>query len=359
MALGQRLAPGRAVVVGTGLIGGSVGMALRRLGWHVTGRDRDPERAAQALKLGALDAVGDDPEASVTFVATPVRAIADQVLDALQRGPGLVTDVGSVKAPIIDAVDDSRFVGGHPMAGSEQEGVEGATADLFQGATWVLTPAAGTDVAAYAQVQQIVGALGAEVVALPPERHDALVAVISHVPHLTAATLMRLAAGRSAEHRALLRLAAGGFRDMTRIAAGSPAIWPDICGENQTAIVDVLDELLDALREMRDVVARRDRGTLLDVLEHARAARLNLPVHIAGAAELRELRVPVPDRPGVLADVTTLATDLDVNIVDLEIAHSSEGPRGVLILLVEADAVPRLREELAGKGYRSSVHPVD
>jgi prephenate dehydrogenase len=147
-------------VVGTGLIGGSVGMALRRLGWHVTGRDLDAERAAQALKLGALDAVGDDPEATVTFVATPVRSIARHVLDALEKGPGLVTDVGSVKAPIVEAVADRRFVGGHPMAGSEQEGVEGATADLFQGATWVLTPTAGTDAAAYAQVRQIVGRWG-------------------------------------------------------------------------------------------------------------------------------------------------------------------------------------------------------
>jgi prephenate dehydrogenase len=288
-----------------------------------------------------------------------VRSIAAAVHDALRGGAGIVTDVGSVKAPIVDAVSDPRFVGGHPMAGSEQEGVEGATADLFHGATWVLTPTAGTDAAVYAQLQQIVGALGAEVVALPPERHDSLVAVISHVPHLTAATLMRLAAGRSQEQRALLRLAAGGFRDMTRIAGGSPSIWPDICGENRAAIVDVLDELTDALREMRDVVARDDRSTLLEALEHARSARVNLPVQIGAADDLRELRVPVPDRPGVLADVTTLATELGINILDLEIAHSSEGPRGVLILLVESDAAPRLREELAGKGYRSSLHPVD
>jgi prephenate dehydrogenase len=359
VALGQPPAPGRAVVVGTGLIGGSVGMALRRLGWHVTGHDVDYERAAQALKLGALDAIGDDPEATVTFVATPVRSIVEEVLGALGRGEGLVTDVGSVKAPIVEAVGDPRFVGGHPMAGSEQEGVEGATPDLFQGATWVLTPTAGTDAAAYAQVQQIVGALGAEVVALPPERHDSLVAVISHVPHLTAATLMRLAAGRSLEQRALLRLAAGGFRDMTRIAGGSPVIWPDICGENRAAIVEVLDELTDALREVRQVVARDDRATLLEILEHARSARVNLPVHIGPAEDLRELRVPVPDRPGVLADVTTLATDLDINIHDLEIAHSSEGARGVLILLVDAEAAVRLRSELADKGYRSSLHPVE
>jgi prephenate dehydrogenase len=359
MALGQPPSPGRAVVVGTGLIGGSVGMALRRLGWHVTGWDLDAERAELALELGALDAVGEDPDAVVTFVATPVRAVADQALKALAGGPGLVTDVGSVKSPIVEAVADARFVGGHPMAGSEQDGVEGASSDLFEGATWVLTPTAGTDVAAYAQVRQLVGAFGAEVLALPPEHHDALVAVVSHVPHLTAATLMRLAAGRGQEHGVLLRLAAGGFRDMTRIAGGSPAIWPDICGENRSAIVDVLDELLAALGTMRAVVANGDRAALLDLLEEARAARVNLPVHIGAPEDLRELRVPVPDRPGVIADVTTLATELGVNLVDVEIAHSSEGLRGVLILLVEADAVPRLRQGLADKGYRSSVHPVD
>ena len=254
-------------MVGAGLVGGSIGMRLRQAGWHVTGRDLDDDRAKRALELGALDAVGDDRTATVTFVATPVRTIADEARRALAAGPGLVTDVGSVKASIVEAVADPRFVGGHPMAGSEQEGVEGATADLFEGATWVLTPTTGTDAGAYAQVRQIIGTLGAEVVALPPDRHDVLVAVVSHVPHLTAATLMRLADDRSEEHRALLRLAAGGFRDMTRIAAGHPGIWPDICSDNRAAIVDVLDELTAALGRMREIVAGDDRTGLLDALE--------------------------------------------------------------------------------------------
>lgn len=349
----------RAVVVGTGLIGGSIGMRLRRQGWHVTGRDLDLRRARRAQELGALDVVGDDPEASVTFVATPVRSVADEARRALAAGgAGVVTDVGSVKARVVDDVADPRFVGGHPMAGSEQDGVEGATPDLFEGATWVLTPTADTDDAAYAQVRQVVGALGAEAVALPPDRHDALVAVVSHVPHLTAATLMQLADARSEEHRVLLRLAAGGFRDMTRIAAGHPGIWPDICGENRAAIVDVLDELVASLHEMRQIVAKDDREGLLDALAAARAARVNLPARLRTAADLRELRLPVPDRPGALAEVTTLATDLDVNIVDLEIAHSAEGDRGVLILLVEATAVDVFQRALNDHGYRPSVHPV-
>ena len=359
MVLGRPPEPGRAVVVGTGLVGGSIGMRLRRVGWHVTGRDRDPARASRALALGALDAVGDDAEAAVTFVAIPVRAVAEEARAALAAGPGLVTDVGSVKASIVDAVADARFVGGHPMAGSEQEGIEGATADLFEGASWVLTPTAGTDAAAYAQVRQIIGTLGAEVVALPPERHDVLVAIVSHVPHLAAATLMRLADTRSEEHRALLRLAAGGFRDMTRIASGHPGIWPDICSENRAAIIDVLDDLTASLGRMREIVAAGDRRGLLDALERARAARVNLPARLRTADDLREVRVPVPDRPGVLADVTTLATELDVNIVDLEIAHSTEGAQGVLILLVEDSAVALLRGGLVARGYRPSVHPIE
>jgi prephenate dehydrogenase len=307
------------------------------------------------MHLGALDAAGSDPGAGITFVATPVRAIATTARQALADTTGVVTDVGSVKSSVVAAVDDPRFVGGHPMAGSEQEGVDGADADLFEGAVWVLTPTAATDDSAYATVRNAVTELGAEVVSLSPEHHDALVAVVSHVPHLTAATLMGLADERATEHRALLRLAAGGFRDMTRIAAGHPGIWPDICAENRSAIVEVLDGLVDSLRSMRDVVATEDREGLLSILDQARSARVNLPAQVARPEALVELRVPVPDRTGVLADVTTLAGRLDVNIADLEIAHSSEGERGVLIMIIEAEAAERFRHGLVERGYRPAV----
>jgi prephenate dehydrogenase len=315
--------------------------------------------AARALELGALDVVGTDPEAEVTFLATPVRAVADAAKEALAATRGTVTDVGSVKASIVDAVGDPRFIGGHPMAGSEQDGVEGADADLFVGAVWVLTPTASTDDRAFTALRDVISELGADVVSLAPDHHDALVAVVSHVPHLTAASLMRMADDRATEHRALLRLAAGGFRDMTRIASGHPGIWPDICAENRTAIVDVLDGLLASLAEVRAIVADDDRDGLLSVLEQARTARANLPARVTSAADLSEVRIPVPDRAGVLAEVTTLAGTLDVNIVDLEIAHSSEGEQGVLILLVEAAAAERLRAALGEHGYRPSVTPLE
>jgi len=332
-------------------------MALRAGGWHVTGTDRQVERAQQAVDAGALDAVGVDPEAEVTFVATPVSAVALEAGQALARG-GLVTDVGGVKAPIVEALDHPCFVGGHPMAGSEQEGVAGAEAGLFQGATWVLTPTAGTDPSAYARVRSVVSSLGADVVALTPERHDALVALVSHVPHLTAATLMSLAAEGAEEHAAMLRLAAGGFRDMTRIAAGHPGIWPDICAENRDAIIDALDRLRTSLGAVRDLVSTGDREGLLHWLEAARSARTNLPRGLARPETLVEVRVPVPDRPGVVADVTTLAGELAVNIENLEIVHSAEGDRGVLVLVVDEKVAEVLREALVARDFRPSVHPL-
>jgi prephenate dehydrogenase len=341
----------RAAVVGTGLIGGSIGLALRERGWHVTGRDRDPARAERALELGAVDAVGTDPEAALTFVATPVGAVAAEATVALADG-GVVTDVGSTKAGVVRSVTHRRFVGGHPMAGSELEGVEGADPSLFTGAVWVLTPTADTDPGAHSLVRSVVSSLGAEVVELPPERHDELVAVVSHVPHLTAATLMGLAAAGAEEHSALLRLAAGGFRDMTRVAAGHPSIWPDICVENREAIVGVLGQLESSLAAMRARIERGDREELLEVLESARSARLNLPARGVRPEELAEVRVPVADRPGSVAEVTTLASELGVNIADLEIAHSSEGGAGVLILLVELSRAELLRGGLLARGYR-------
>jgi len=352
------LQPPRANIVGVGLIGGSIGLALRAGGWQVSGTDHDEERTTRARQLGVIDDVGLHADAEITFIATPVRSIAEAARKALAATDGLVTDVGSVKGPVVAAVDDPRFVGGHPMAGSEQEGVDGASDDLFEGAVWVLTPTAGTDDVAYARVRTIVSSFGAEVIALPPERHDEFVAVVSHVPHLTAASLMRIADDRADEHAALLRLAAGGFRDMTRIASGHPGIWPDICEENHHAIVAGLDRLIDALGEAREQVAAHDRDGLLADLTRARAARVNLPARYTRPSELAEVRVPVPDRTGVLADVTTLASELDVNIVDLEIAHSSEGQQGVLIVLIESSMTERFRGGLLARGYRPSIQPL-
>ncbi|MDE0668453.1 MAG: prephenate dehydrogenase/arogenate dehydrogenase family protein [Acidimicrobiia bacterium] len=356
MGLGAAVAEGGSVQIhGLGLIGGSIGLGLRAAGWWVTGTDIDELRARQALRLGAVNEIGRNAHADVTFVATPAAAIPELAREALESGDGVVTDVGSVKAPICESVQHPRFVGGHPMAGSEQAGIAGARPDMFGGAVWVLTPGPATLDETYAAVRAAVAELGAEAVTMPPDRHDALVSVVSHVPHLTAAVLMRLADERTAERTVLQRLAAGGFRDMTRVAAGSSDIWLDICAANRLAICASLERLIEALEEMRDVVQRGDRETLRALLERARVARLNLPSGIPSDVDLAVLRVPVKDRPGEVARIATLATEVDVNIYDLEIAHSAEGDRGVLIMVVAADLAERLRAALAADGYQSTM----
>jgi len=349
----------RATVVGTGLIGGSIALALRQRGWHVSGVDHDPQRVERALALGAVDQVGHDADAELTFVATPVGEIPAAVKEALSASAGVVTDVGGVKASVVAAVGDSRFVGGHPMAGSEQEGVDGATADLFEGAVWVLTPTADTDTTSFTLVRSVVTSFGAESVEVTPERHDQLVAVVSHVPHLTAAALMSLAATRAEEQRGLLRLAAGGFRDMTRIASGHPGIWPDICESNRVAIVAALDELVVSLSSVRDMVDVSDRDRLLDVLDGARRTRNTLPARSVRPGELVEVHVPVKDQPGELSGITTLATDLDVNIYDIEIDHSAESARGRLVLVVSAAMAERFVGGLMARGYHPTAHHLD
>lgn len=335
----------RVGIVGTGLVGGSVGLALRRHGVTVVAFDRDRTRLERAVAIGAVDdlaasAGATAEEADVVLVAVPVGAVAMTVIEVLDAGARAVTDVGSVKAPIVDAVASARpdlatrFVGGHPMAGSEQDGLDGADPDLFIGATWVLTPTEHTEVAAFTAVRTLVGLLGPEVLAVGPEHHDALVAVVSHVPQLAATTLMDVAATRGEEHATLLRLAAGGFRDMTRIASGHPGIWPDICLANRDAIVTALDAYVDALGRVRELVSVGDRDGILELLERARTARRSLPRGIPSDERLTELRVPIADRPGSLAEVTTLAGGMGVNIADVEIAHSSEGGGGVLVLVI-------------------------
>ncbi|NDH47912.1 MAG: prephenate dehydrogenase/arogenate dehydrogenase family protein, partial [Acidimicrobiia bacterium] len=238
-------------------------------------------------------------------------------------------------------------------------GLDGADPDLFAGAVWVLTPTSGTSDAAFSTVAAIVNDLGAEVVGLDPARHDELVAVVSHVPHLTAATLMGVAGSRATEHAALLRLAAGGFRDMTRIASGHPAIWLDICNENREAIVATLTMLIDGLSSMKSIVAEGDRAQLLARLTTAREARSNLPSRIKMPSELSEVRIPIPDRPGAAAEVFTLAAEIGVNIANFEVVHSVEGDRGVAVVLVDSANAELFRGGLLARGFRPAIQRLD
>ena len=249
---------------------------------------------------------------------------------------GVVTDVAGVKAGIVSSVGHPRFVGGHPMAGSEQEGVDGADPDLFLGATWVLTPGQLTSGEAYSEVQALVRLLGANPVAIDPRRHDELVALVSHTPHLTAAALMNLAADEATSDATLLRLAAGGFRDMTRSPQAIPASGRTLWPKTRTPSLPLSTGSRRSLDKLRTVVADGGPGQAARATP-AGQGRPGQPAHgRTGARQATELRLPVPDRPGVIAEVSTLLGGLGVNIFDVEIAHSAEGDRGVMVLIVDA-----------------------
>ena len=344
-----------ANVIGLGVIGGSVALALRARGWIVHGEDRESSTLTRAVDAGVIDTTGMSHDAAVTIVAVPVDAIESEVRRALEVTTGIVTDVGSVKGPVCGAIDDPRFLGGHPMAGSELEGLDGADEAMFEGAVWVLTPRVDTEDRTFSAVASLVAEIGADVVAISPDAHDRLVAVVSHVPHLLAASLMRLASARSEEHASLLRLAAGGFRDMTRIASGHPRIWLDICEQNRPAILEALDDLSSSLAALRAVVERSDREELLEVLSAAREARANLPSRVTDPTTLAEFRIRIPDRSGAAAEVFTLAAELGVNIANFEVVHLAEGNRGLAVVLVDVTQADVFRGGLVARGFRPTV----
>ena len=341
-------------IVGLGLIGASLALAFAGVGWVVTGEDLETSVEEQALAEAIITGRTPHEATSLVVVATPAGSVADTLhrLTAVLPGPDvLFTDVAGVKRDIVANVSDARFIGGHPMAGSELRGIAGARADLFRGCTWVLTPTEHTSPERYTALHAILRELGASVLAVDAGDHDRLVALASHVPHLLAVTLMNQAADAAKTDGALLQLAAGGFRDMTRIAAGDPFIWPDILVQNRSAILDSLDEVQHRLSELRNAIASGDRPQLSTQLADASVARRQLPGRSLSSDALTHLRIPMPDRPGVLGSITRVAADLQVNIFDIEIAHGIEGAAGTLLLAVDRAAVTEFAEALEAIGF--------
>ena len=354
----------RVAILGTGLIGGSIGLGLKAAepGTEVVGHDRDGAAAEAAQRAGAVDEVRSDPaaaaeDAALVVLAAPVDALEGLVAAIAGRvsEDAVVTDVGSAKAAAVAAGESafgSSFVGGHPMAGSERHGIEAASADLFRDAWWILTPTRATAATAYARVADLVGLLGAKPVAVSPGKHDSLVARLSHVPQLTASALVDLAAG-AGEREALLGLAAGGFRDVTRIAASNPDLWVTILRSNKRSILEALATLNGKLAEVAAAIDRDEWDEVREWLAGARNSRLELFARPDLSGEPAGLSLPVTDRPGVLAEVTTAAGRLGANIEDLRIVHSTEGGHGRLELVVTGEGpADRLAEALANMGYR-------
>ncbi|MEA2502843.1 MAG: prephenate dehydrogenase [Actinomycetota bacterium] len=365
--------PETLAIVGTGLMGGSLGLAslAEKVVERVVGWDADPGMLRRALERGAVtEAAGSIAEAvegaSLVVLSMPVGAIPAafrEVAPHLERGT-VVTDLGSAKGRLVQEIgplvpEGVHFIGGHPIAGSEKEGVEAADPDLFRGAFWILTPTADTDPAAYGRLVKFLGGLAVHVLSLDPSRHDELLALTSHLPQLVSSTLMGFAADITAAEGGLPLAAGGGFRDMTRIAASSPDLWLDIVRENRSAVLALLHRFQDALGSTTGFIDRQDWDGLRATLAAAREGRARLPEKPGlEPASVMEVLVPVPDRPGVLAEVTTTVGEAGVNIEGLTIQHSPEGGRGTIHLEINGEAAAGVAvAALEKKGYAPHVAP--
>ncbi|HEX2015232.1 MAG TPA: prephenate dehydrogenase/arogenate dehydrogenase family protein [Solirubrobacteraceae bacterium] len=346
----------RIVVVGVGLIGGSIGLAAQaRLGAEVVGVDADAGALARARQRGAVSrAAGDLDEAlagaEIVFLATPVGALAELQVAALAAAPPdcVVSDVGSTKRTLA-GVEDERFVGGHPLAGAETAGVEHARADLFEGATWYLTPGPRTSGVLYERLHRALSALGAQPAAIDPATHDRLMATVSHLPHVLANVLVGQAAQELRQGGEAMPATGPSFRDATRVAGANRAIWTDIYLSNRDALLERLEETVSQLTAFADALRRADVEAVAGFSERAAADRQALQESGLSGGPLLELRASVPNRPGVIADIALALGRAGVNIVDLALSPSPDFTRGVVALWVRGEENARRALELIGE----------
>jgi prephenate dehydrogenase len=359
-------------LLGIGLIGGSIGLAARERidGATVRGFDPDEEALARAVELGAID----EPSATVEealagaeacFACAPVGQLGELVREALVHGGDcVVSDVGSTKRSIIEGLatsglaepDLARFVGGHPLAGAEASGVGYARADLFEGATWYLTPTERTSGMLYERLYRTVSALGARPEAIAAGVHDRMMATVSHLPHVLANVLVGQAAGALTEDTQRLPATGPSFRDVTRVAGANPALWRDILLSNREALSEELEACIAALRRVLDELLGADGESLEEWIEDARADRQRLREAEVAGGPVAEVRVSVPNRPGIVAQLALAVGDAGVNIVDMALYPAADMQSGAIALWVAGEgSAERVVDLIAGLGYQAAI----
>lgn len=360
---------GPVLVVGAGLIGTSVALALRRAGLPVSVQDVDPVNAAVAASRLGRPGAGPPPtpaapdvaerpaQPALVVVATPPDQLAASIADALRGYPAaVVTDVGSVKvAPLAQLMtarlEDQlpRYVGGHPMAGSERSGPLAAASDLFDGRTWAVTPHDTSSPPAVSTVEALATACGALVVHLTPVEHDQAVARISHLPHLMAALTAGLLRDAPPAH---LALSGQGVRDVTRIAGGDPRLWRQIVGANAGALHGLLIDVRQGVDGLLAALAAGDDATVEAVLLRGAAGAAAVPgKHGGPTVDLVAVTVAIPDRPGALAQLFSDVGSSGVNIEDVRIDHDPARAFGLVEIDVAEPAGDGLVEALRAVGW--------
>lgn len=377
-AADQQVCPFSAIAaVGLGLIGSSFSAAVKRAfpSVRIVGCDVDGRACREAVARGWVDAAyAPDDDAFAAFVrsecdlfviATPAGAAAEY-FDALASWDfrGVVTDTASTKSRIASLARTTlphpeNYVPGHPMAGSEVNGIDGARSDLFAGAHWILCPDVDTPPEHFQHLHELVTGIGARVVSLSRDDHDAAVAIVSHVPHIVASSLMELATRHADDQQSLMRLAAGGFKDSTRIAAGSSKLWCGISFDNAQALSDGLGEMVSIVERFKHALDAGDRAEFQNLLEEAAAARRALPAAWVPSTErLLEVRIPMENRRGVLAEATTIASSAGCNIQSIEIDHVTESSAVLSLVLTDEGDIGQLSTKLIDAGFTVSFSPL-
>jgi prephenate dehydrogenase len=334
----------------------------------VAGFDEDGAMLATAVERGAVDRPASSVEealgeAELAVVAVPVAQLSSEVGAVLGVAPErcTVTDVGSTKQAVCETAGGSpRFVGGHPVCGSEARGAEHASPDLFEGATWFLTPLPETDPGRYRLVHGFVAGLGATPVAVDPRAHDRLMALTSHLPHALANLLVNQAGATRVDGHEPLAGAGGSLRDMTRVAGANPRIWVDIFLDNADELRDALAQHRRGIEQLEHALAANDAGFLARwIAEAAGNKRRMLAREFPDPGELHRVRVHVPDRPGVLAGITQALGAERINIEDFELRHESPERGGALSILISGEEEARRAAALLeAQGYGVLVSPV-
>ncbi|MFF0342941.1 prephenate dehydrogenase [Kribbella sp. NPDC004875] len=342
-------------IVGTGLIGTSIGLALARLGVVVELVDGNADNALMAERIGA-GARRVDIAPQLVVVAVPPDHVGAVIAEQLaQTESAVVTDAASVKSkPLADARrltgDLSRYVGSHPMAGSERNGPLAGRADLFDGATWAITPHETSDPEAVDLVRRLAEAAGARTVEMSVEDHDLGVARVSHLPHLMSALAAGTLADAPLSH---LELSGQGVRDVTRIAAGDPALWTQIVSANSTALSGLLEQIRGELDRLLVALGKEEAGDeLTAILGQGVSGAVRVPgKHGTPHIDLVTVLVTIPDRPGQLARLFADAAESGANVEDLRIDHSPGRPVGEVELAVKPASVDQLVDVLTERGW--------
>jgi len=355
---------GPVAIVGVGLMGGSLGLALRSLGdVEVRGVDPDPGALRTAMAMGAIDVAAGSIEecaagARAVVLAAPVPELAGLARRALAAAPDdcVVTDLGSTKSGLLEALtpaERGRFIGGHPICGAEATGVAFARDGLFRGTTWFLTPGAEARSDLFQHLHALVVAVGARPVAIDAKVHDRLMALVSHLPHVLAGALVNQAADTAPGGREALRSAGPSFTDLTRVAGSNPPLWADILLANSEAVRDALRDFSGRLGQVAAALERGDREWLLGFVGDAAGARERLRrATDVGPAEPTRVLVAVPNRPGAISEIATALGHAHINIEDLSLRPGPPGGDGELVLVVGGrDAAHEAVRLVGERGY--------